>query len=298
MKQRILCLMLIAAILLIGAQSGGPKTFSTPEEARDALVQATASGLDALRDLFGPGSAEILTTGDQVQDKNILERFRRQTAERIQLTPEEMNPDRIIVYVGAEEWPFAIPLLRKSGRWHFDVQEGKAEIRHRTIGGNELDAIDVCRGFVEAQEMYIEKDRQGKGTPEYAKRIVSSPGRKDGLYWPGDDSPLSEAFARAVAEGYSRPTATPQPYHGYYYKVLFGQGPAAEDGARDYVTRDLMIGGFALIAWPAQYGVSGIKTFIVNQDDIVYEKDLGPRTGVLAKQITKYNPDTTWQVSP
>ena len=298
MKRTSLCLTLISAVALFGGQSGGPRTFNSPAEARDALLQAAAAGMNALRDLMGPGSAEILTTGDEVQDKNIVERFRRQTAEKAQLAPDEMNPDRIVVLVGAEEWPFAVPLLRKNGRWYFDVHEGKTEIRHRTIGGNELDAIEACRGFVEAQQMYAETDGEGDGVPEYAKRIVSSPGKKDGLYWPGEDSPLSERFARAVAEGYRRPTTSGQAYHGYYYKVLYSQGSAAEDGAQDYIIRDLMIGGFALIAWPAQYGVSGIKTFIVNQDGIVYEKDLGPQTGALAKSITKFNPDPSWQPSP
>jgi len=215
----------------------------------------------------------------------------------MELAPDQMNADRIVVLVGAEEWPFAVPLRRKNGRWYFDVREGKTEIRHRTIGGNELDAIEACRGYVEAQKMFAERDAEADDPPEYAKRIVSRPGKKDGLYWPGEDSPLSERFARAVAEGY-RPTTTGQAYHGYYYRVLNSQGPASEDGERDYIIRDLMIGGFALIAWPAQYGVSGIKTFIVNQDGIVYEKDLGPQTGTLAKAITKFNPDASWQESP
>jgi len=298
MKRIILYLTTIAAAALLDAQSSGPRTFNSSEEARDALVQAAPAGLNAIRDLMGPGSAEILTTGDAVLDKNIVARFQRQTAEKVQLAPDEMNPDRVVLLVGAEEWPFALPLLRKNGRWYFDVNEGKTEIRNRTIGGNELDAIEVCRGYVEAQQMYVAKEWGESGAPEYAKRIVSSPGKKDGLYWPGDESPLSERFARAVAEGYLRPTATRQEYHGYYYKVLNSQGPAAENGARDYIIHDLMIGGFALIAWPAQYGVSGIKTFIVNQDEIVYEKDLGLQTGTLAKAITKFNPDPSWQASP
>jgi DUF2950 family protein len=298
MKRQILYITWITTAVLMGAQNPGPKTFGSPEEARDALIQAAAAGVDALRDLLGPGSADILTTGDPVQDKTIVERFKRQTAEAAKLDPEEMNPNRIEVLVGAEEWPFAVPLLRKNGRWYFDIREGKTEIRHRTIGGNELDTIQVCRGFVEAQEMYVAMDLEGRSVPQYARKIVSTAGKKDGLYWPGEDSPVAEAFARAFAEGYSQPTGAGRTYHGYRYKVLYGQGPAAADGARDYIIRDLMIGGFALIAWPAEYGVSGIKTFIVNQDGIVYEKDFGPKTAALAGAITKFNPDSSWQVSP
>ena len=178
MKRQFLCLTLITTAVLIGAQSSGPKTFSSATEARDALVQAAAGGMDALRDLLGPRSAEILTTGDAVQDKNIVERFQRQTAEKTRLEPNPMNPDHVVVLVGAEEWPFAVPLVRKNGRWYFDVGEGKAEIRNRIIGGNELDAIEVCRGFVEAQEMYTQTDWDASGVKEYAKRIVSNPGKK------------------------------------------------------------------------------------------------------------------------
>ena len=297
MRQRFLSLIFILATALIAAESG-PKTFSSPDEARDALVQAAAGGISDLRELMGMGSEEILTTGDPVQDKNLLERFRQRTAEGAKLDPDPMNPDRVVVLIGAEESPFVIPLLRKNGQWHFDLPEGRKEIRFRTIGGNEIDAMEACRGFVEAEEMYVEHDWDGNSVPEYAKHIVSTPGKKDGLYWPGDDSPLSERFARAVAEGYSRPSQTRQVYHGYYYKMLYGQGPAAEDGAQDYIVRDLMIGGFALIAWPAEYGVSGIKTFIVNQDGVLYEKDLGPKTGILAQAITKFNPDSSWDESP
>ena len=297
MRQRLFSLTWIFATTLIAAETG-PKTFGSADEARDALVQAAAAGIPALRELMGMGSEEILSTGDPVQDKNLLERFRQRTADGAKLNPDPMNPDRIVVLIGAEEWPFVIPLLRRNGQWHFDLPEGKKEIRYRTIGSNELDALEACRGFVEAQEMYVEHDWDGNSVPEYAKHIVSTPGKKDGLYWPGDDSPLSERFARAVAEGYSRPSQTRQPYHGYYYKVLYGQGPAATEGAQDYIIGDLMIGGFALVAWPAEYGVSGIKTFIVNQDGVVYEKDLGPKTATLAQAITKFNPDSSWDECP
>jgi hypothetical protein len=210
-----------------------------------------------------------------------------------------VNPDRVTLLIGTIEWPIAVPIMRKSGRWSFDIQEGKAEIRRRTIGGNELDAIEICLGYVEAQQSYAESDRDGNGVLEYAKKIVSSEGRKDGLYWPGEDSPVAAGFAKAAAQGYTAsPGGSPRPYHGYFYKVLLSQGPDAAGGAQDYVVHGLMIGGFALVAWPAEYGVSGIKSFIVNQDGIVYEKDLGPNTGSLAKALTRFNPDKSWQVSP
>lgn len=286
------------AALAAFAQTAGPKTFGTPEQARDALVQAAASGLDALKVFFGPGSEEILRSGDPVQDKLRLERFNKWAAEKTELTVDAMNHDRVLLEVGKEEWPFPVPLIRKNGRWHWDLAEGKTEIRHRIIGGNELDAIQVCEGYVEAQKRYAEVDRTGDGVRQYARHLVSTPGKKDGLYWPGGDSPVAAAIAKATAEGYATPTGGGRPYHGYLYKILMGQGPDAYLGARDYLVHGVMIGGFGLVAWPAEYGVSGIKTFIVNQDGVVYEKDLGPNTAVVSKAMTKFNPDKSWQESP
>ena len=286
--------------MLLSAQTTGPKTFATAEEAKDALIQAAAKGLDAVKEIMGPGSADILRSGDPVQDKALVEQFNRRVAEKAQLEPDQMNPNRMTLDVGNEEWPFAVPLLRKNGRWYFDAQEGKAEIRRRIIGANELDAIQVCRGFVEAEQTYAGKDWNGNGRLEYASRLVSTPGKKDGLYWPGDDSPVAEPIARAIAQGYPPPATGAtggKGYHGDLGKILLSQGPDAEDGAQDYMAHGLMIGGFALVAWPAEYGVSGIMTFIVNQDGVVYEKDLGPQTGALARAMTKFNPDKTWRVT-
>jgi hypothetical protein len=298
MLKNITQLLLVTGTALLLARSEGRKTFSTPEEARDALLQAAASGLDELRALFGPNSGEILRTGDDVQDQNVRAQFNKLAVEKAQLEPLELDPDHVTLLVGTVEWPFPIPLRRKDGLWFWDIDEGKTEIRRRTIGGNELKAMEVCRGYVEAQEMYAETDRNGNGVPEYARRIFSSEGKKDGLYWPGEDSPVAAAFARAVAEGYAPSTGAPRPFHGYYYKVLFGQGPDAPRGARDYDIKGLMIGGFALVAWPAEYGVSGIMTFIVSQDGVVYEKDLGPSTGAMAKAMTRFNPDKSWSPAP
>ncbi len=282
---------------LLAAQTAGPKTFSSPEEARDALVQGAKKGLDELRDIMGPDSTGILRTGDAVGDKNLLDKFNERVAEKTQLDPDPMNPNHYTLLIGAEEWPFSVPLVRKNGSWSFDVREGKAEIRRRIIGANELDAIAVCRGYVEAQEMYASKDWQGKGVNQYASKIASTSGKKDGLYWPGDDSPIAEPIARAMAQGYPAPAAFSKGYHGYHYKILLAQGPDADDGAQDYMVHGLMIGGFALVAWPVEYGVSGIMTFIVNQDGVVYQKDLGTKTGAHASAMAKFNPDDSWDVT-
>lgn len=297
MTKTLTCIVLLAGGTLLVAQPQGTRTYGTPEEARDVLVQAASHGLDSLKALLGPGSSEILRTGDNIQDAKLLEDFNRRAAEKTALETDPVDPGRIILNTGNEEWPFAIPLENKNGRWYFDVQEGKAEVRRRVIGANELESIEVCRGYVEAQEIYAGADWAGTGVLEYAKKIVSSPGKRDGLYWAGPDSPVAEGFAKAAAEGYSNP-GSGQGYHGYLYKILLSQGPDARDDARDYEVHGLMIGGFALVAWPMEYGVSGIMTFIVNQDGVVYEKDLGLRTGTLAKAMTKYNPDKSWRASP
>jgi hypothetical protein len=297
MIQRLNLLLITAAALLI-AQSSGPATFGTPEEAKDALIQAAANGIDAVRALFGPGSADIVRTGDEVEDQIVIERFKSLVSQKAEIQPDPMNPSRASLLLGPDQWPFAVPLIRQNGRWLFDIKEGKAEIRRRTIGGNELDAIEICRGYVEAQELYAQTDRTGKGIPQYAGKIISSEGKKDGLYWPGEDSPVAAGFAKAFAQGYTFTAGKPRPYHGYFLKILLSQGPAAEGGAQDYVVHGLMIGGFALVAWPAEYGVSGIKTFIVNQSGKVYEKDLGPTTASVAKAMTKFNPDKTWDLVP
>lgn len=298
MIPRSILLTLVAGVGLFGTPAETRKTFNTPQEARDALVQAVTTAHGAVRELFGLGATEVVSTGDEVQDKTILERFAKQVTEKTQVQVDPINRKRAILLIGEEAWPFAIPLVEKNGRWSFDVQEGKAEIRRRIIGANELDAIEICRGYVEAQQAYVETDWERTGVPQYAQKVISSEGKKDGLYWPGEDSPVGEGFAKAIAAGYTVPADKPSPYHGYFYKILFAQGPHASGGAKDYLVHGLMIGGFALVAWPAQYGVSGIMTFIVNQDGMVYEKDLGPKTETLAKAIAKFDPDSSWQVSP
>jgi hypothetical protein len=298
MKRTLMCTFLMAAASVLGAQTGGPKTFGSAEEARDALIEAAGRGLDDVKAIFGPNSAGTLHTGDPVEDKKLLSAFLERVKNKMQIQADEWDPNRATLLVGEDEWPFPVPLVKKNGRWSYDVQEGKSEIRRRIIGRNELDAIDICQGYVEAQDRYAQADRDGKGILHYARKIFSSEGKKDGLYWPGEDSPVAAGFAKASSEGYTRSSGAPQPYHGYFYRILTAQGPDAEEGARDYLVKDMMIGGFALVAWPAEYGVSGFKTFIVNQDGVVYEKDFGAQTSAVAKAMKTFNPDKTWNISP
>jgi hypothetical protein len=262
-----------------------------------ALIDAARAGAPAqLTRVLGPGSAEIVRSGDPVADaaarKRVLDAY--DAGHRI----ASEDADKAVLTIGTEDWPFPIPLVRKDGTWRFDTAAGREEILYRRIGRNELSAIQACLAYVDAQHDYAEKDRAGSGAGIYAQRIVSRPGKKDGLYWPAvageDESPLGELVASATVEGY-RAGQQRVPYHGYYYKVLTRQGPKAPGGALDYVVRGKMIGGFALVAYPAQYGNSGVMTFLVNHQGVVFEKDLGPRTAALAARMTAFNPDGTWQ---
>jgi len=215
--------------------------------------------------------------------------------EKMQVEPAPGDPNRATLVVGPDDWPFPVPIVGKSGQWHFDSGAGRVEILARRVGRNEMTAIDVCRGYVEAQMEYAAADRESAGILQYAQKIVSTPGKKDGLYWAGEsDNLVPKAFADASA-AMSAEGKKPEPYHGYYFHILKAQGPDAEGGALDYVVKGKMIGGFALVAFPAEYGVSGIKTFIVNHRGVVYEKDLGAGTVMAARQMTRFNPDKTWQ---
>ena len=265
------------------------------------LAAAEADDLAALLLIFGPAGNAVLSSGDPVQDKNHRAAFVEKAKKSMQLEKDPMNPNRVLIAIGEDDFPFAIPLTKSpDNQWRFDMDEGKFEVLARRIGANELDAIAVCSGYVESQFKYAEEDHNNNNVREYAQRFVSSPGKQDGLYSPDAPnalvSPISIRIKEAAAEGYTKDGDKPVPYHGYYFRILKGQGPNAAGGAKDYLQRGLMIGGFALIAWPAEYGSSGIKTFLVNQDDIIYEKDLGPGTGKVAQAITKFNPDRTWRV--
>ena len=274
------------------------KGFDTPQQAAEAMIAATA-GFDvpALLEIFGPEGKEFVVTADPVRDKNTAEAFAALARDKNAVSLDPKNPALAVLIVGDQDWPFPVPLVRKGGRWYFDSAAGRDEILFRRIGANELDAIQICRGFVEAQKEYALEVHDDSGVNQYAQRIISRPGKKDGLYWVDADGrpggPISEAIARAIEEGYSANQGSG--YHGYFFKVLKGQGPAAPLGELDYVIKGMMIGGFALVAVPAEYRVTGVKTFMVSYDGIVYEKDLGPDSANIVKAMERYNPDKTWK---
>jgi hypothetical protein len=276
----------------------GTTAFPTAQAAATALIKA-ASTFDepALAAMFGPDGKDLVSTEDPVRDKSYAAAFASLAQEGHSVVVSTSNPSRATLHVGRDRWPLPVPLVRIAGKWYFDAKAGRDEILFRRVGANELDAIEVCHGFVEAQKEYALDLHDGSGVHQYAQRIISTPGKQDGLYWKNadgsDGGPISEAVAKAIEEGYSVDTATA--YHGYFFHVLKGQGPDAPLGELDYVIGGAMIGGFALIATPAEYGVTGVQTFIINHDGIVYQKDLGPDSLNLAKQITRYNPDKTWR---
>jgi hypothetical protein len=275
----------------------GAKAFPTPQAAATALIQA-ASTFDepALIAMIGQDGKDLVSTEDPVRDKSHALAFAALAKEGNTVVVSPSNPSRATLQVGKDHWPLPIPLIKVAGKWYFDAAAGRNEVLFRRIGGNELDAIEICRGFVEAQKEYSLDRHDGSPVHQYAQRIISTPGKQDGLYWKNadgtDGGPISEAVAKAIEEGYNVDKASA--YHGYLYHVLKGQGPAAPLGEMDYVINGFMIGGFALIATPAEYGVTGIQTFIVSHSGVVYQKDLGPDSVNLAKQITRYNPDKTW----
>jgi len=273
------------------------QSFKTADAAVDALVSAARSNdRKALMEILGRGSSDIVSSGDPVADTASYQRFVSAYDAKHQLSMEGDN--KAIMIIGQEDYPFPIPIVRENGTWRFDTGAGREEIIYRRIGANELDTIQTSLAYVDAQNDYAEKDRTGAGKGVYAQHMVSSPGKKDGLYWPDvqgeDQSPLGELAAEAAKQGY-RVGAGRIPYHGYYYKILTKQGAAAPGGELDYVVNGKMIGGFALVAYPAQYRNSGVMTFIVNHNGQVYQKDLGPHTTAIAEKMTSFNPDKTWE---
>ena len=274
------------------------RTFASAQEAAEALITAAGSfNLPTLLDLFGPEGKELVSSADSVQDKNNTVAFAEKARAKHKIVVDSKNPSGATLIVGEEDWPFPVPLVRSNGKWAFNTAKGRDEILRRRIGTNELDAIQVCRGFVEAQMEYSALAREVTGVAQYAQKIFSSPGKRDGLFWQNADGspggPISKPIADALAEGYTAEAKTG--YHGYYFTILKGQGPAAPLGELDYVIKDLMIGGFALLAVPAEYGVTGIQSFMVSYDGVVYQKDLGPDSVNLAKKVDRYNPDKTWK---
>jgi hypothetical protein len=270
-----------------------PKAFASPDEAVQALIDAVSKNdQNMLTGILGSKARSLLTSGDAAQDQKDREQFYKLASAKNHIERSSIYGGAAILLVGDQDWPFPIPLVMANRQWHFDADLGAVEMRARRIGADELDAIEICLGYVNAQQTFSAQQLSGKGPPAYAQRIMSSPGSRDGLYG-RDKSPelVPRGLAMAAA---SAPGAARKPYHGYYFRVLTQQGPNAPGGAHKYVAGGAMIGGFALIAWPAEYGATGIHTFIICHDGVVFEKDLGPRTEALSAQIDSYNPDSSW----
>ena len=295
MRAAILCGLLLTALLSLSAQQANVKTFDTPELAMAAVISAAETfDVTAIEQIFGPAGKDILVTAEPPRDRDIARTFADLAREKHSVSIDPRNKNHAVILVGPEDWPFAVPLVRKNGKWSFDTPAGIQELTYRRVGGNELDVIEICQGFVEAQEAYALEKHDGAEVNQYAQRIISTPGKQDGLAWQTPDGkwegPIGENVAAAIEKGYSEGQA----YHGYYFKVLKGQGPSAPLGELDYVVKGAMIGGFALVAAPADYAVTGVKTFMVGNDGVVYEKDFGDATAAEFKKMERFNPDTTW----
>jgi hypothetical protein len=273
------------------------KTFASAQAAADAFVQAADSwNVAALNQILGPHGEDLVSSEDPVRDKNIAAQFSAKAREKTSVSVDPKNSDRAILVVGNDDWPMPIPIVKRNGAWLFDTQAGKQEMLNRRIGANELDAIQICRGYVDAQEEYALEKHDGSELNQYAQKVISTPGKHDGLVWRNPDGtlggPIAEGIADAIQQGY---TDKAKPYHGYFFKILKGQGPAAPLGRMDFVVQGAMIGGFGLAAAPAKYRVTGVKTFIVSYEGVIYQKDLGPDTLRIFKEMELYNPDKTWQ---
>jgi DUF2950 family protein len=285
----------------VAASQPKQKEFDTPKQAADALIQVAANfDVAAATEILGPDSEDIVSSEDPVMDKNRAVAFAGKAKEKNSIEIDKKNPNRAILLVGNDDFPLPIPIVKRKGKWLFDTKVGREEIINRRVGANELNAIEICRGFDEAQHEYAQEKHDDSKVNQYAQRIISSPGKHDGLAWQNADGtwrgPVGEEVAKALEQGYSNPSQ-PQAYHGYYFKVLKGQGPAAPMGEMDFVVGGAMIGGFALAAAPAEYRVTGVQTFIVGPDGVVYQKDLGPDTLKTFQSMDRYNPDKTWKVT-
>ncbi len=282
------------------AGTTGAERFDTPQQAADALVNAAAKfDVVALGQIFGPDGDNIVFSGEFPQDRKHATDFVAQAREKKSVSVDPQIGNRAFLLVGEEDWPFPVPLVKRGDKWSFDAKAGWQELLYRRIGANELDAIAICHGYVEAQHEYAWQPHEGYDVNQYAQRIVSTPGKQDGLAWQnadgGWDGPIGEKIARAIEQGY---TSGAEPYHGYFFKILKGQGPAAPLGEMDFVVKGIMIGGFALVAAPAEYGVTGVRTFIVSHDGVVFDKDLGPKTLDEFEKMELFNPDKSWNPVP
>ena len=298
MKTRVFLAAVVGVLAFAGGLSA-QRAYDTPRQAADALIAAAAKNdIKTLVAILGPGGEKLVDSGDAVRDKEDLSRFSGRAREKTSIEYDVADPDVAIIVVGNDDWPSPIPIVKSGGKWRFDTKSGAREILARRIGGNELDAIALLRGYVDAQHEYALTAHDGSGMRQYAQKFLSTAGKQDGLSWWNADKtpggPMGEEIAEALAEGYTDKT---KPYNGYFFKILTAQGPSAPKGARNYIINGAMIGGFAAVAWPATYDVTGIQTFLVNHDGIVYQKDLGPETSTLAPQIKAYDPDKTWTIT-
>jgi DUF2950 family protein len=278
----------------------GQKQFDTPKQAADALIQvATNLDVAAAKEILGPDGEDIVASEDPVMDKKRATEFANKAKEKMSVETNKKSPNEAILIVGNDNFPLPIPIVKQNGKWFFDTKVGREEILNRRVGANELNAIEICRGFVEAQHEYAMEKHDGSKVNQYAQNILSDPGKHNGLTWQNPDGtwggPVGEEVAKALQEGYKVERGTP--YHGYFFKVLKGQGPAAPGGEIDFMVGGAMIGGFALAAAPAEYRVTGVMTFMVGPDGVVYEKDLGPDTLKTFQSMDRYNPDKTWKVT-
>jgi Protein of unknown function (DUF2950) len=284
-----------ASVAAPAAQSGGAQTFGSPEQAADALINAAEKfDVPSLLKIVGRDGEDVVLTGEFSQDRERAQAFAAQAHIKKHVSVDTKT-SRAFLLVGEQDWPFALPIVKHGNGWSFDAAAGRQEIFDRRIGSNELDAIEICRGFVEAQYDYAFRKRSGYEPAQYAQRVIASPGKQDGLAWQNADGtwggPVGKNIAQAIGQGYKMPG---DPYHGYFFKVLKGQGPNAPLGQMDFVVKGIMIGGFALVAAPAEYGETGIKTFMVSQAGVVYEKDFGADTLEVFQNMELYNPDKSW----
>ena len=280
------------------AKASAPKAYATPEELFQALVNAAkANNTKTLTAMLGPAGVPLINSGDKVADDKGRARFAELYAEKHSIAKD--GDAKATLVVGNEDWPMPIPAVKGAKGWTLDTAAGAREILARRIGRNELAAIEVVRAIVDAQHDYASEDRDVDGLPNYARKIISTPGKKDGLYWPTKQgeapSPLGDLVAQASSEGYGAKKGAPIPYHGYYYRILTKQGKDAKGGAMSYIVQNMMIGGFGVVAYPAQYGNSGVMTFVTGADGVVYEKDLGDKTSAIARGMDTYNPDSSWK---
>ncbi|PYJ75011.1 MAG: DUF2950 domain-containing protein, partial [Verrucomicrobia bacterium] len=276
------------------------KEFDSAKQAADALIQVAANfDVAAAKEILGPDGEDLISSEDPVMDKNRAAAFAAKAKEKSSIEIGKKDPNRAMLLVGNDAFPLPIPIVKRKGKWLFDTKVGREEILNRRVGANELNAIEICRGFVEAQHEYAQEKHDDSKVNQYAQHILSTPGKHDGLAWKNQDGtwvgPVGEEVAKALEEGYKAERG--QPYHGYYFKVLKGQGAAAPMGKMDFVVGGAMIGGFALAAAPAEYRVTGVETFMVGPDGVVYEKDLGPDTLKIFQSMDRYDPDKTWKVT-